>query len=315
VSAVGILIGIITALGVNELCDVSPWCARRLIRLSARLRYSDQERRKVRADEFVALLDERPGQLFKLGTALGFLIASLPTWLHHAATGEIRRLTSRRSAARAPWLPEEARLTITNSSSFPVTGLKIATALSALAPEGGLVTVSGTWGAGKTTLANSALAELAGTSTVTYNPWLRSGTQNTSNAMDGLAGQVRATSPDLAAVASALERYLGSLPIAADGAWPQSPRERWARRRLANKLRALSEPVVIALDDIDRMRPDRLRQVFEFVARTVGLPQLVYLMSFDRSVVGPLLPPGLLERCAGKLQVELAYGTLRRRSS
>jgi hypothetical protein len=125
------------SLAANELCGVSPWCARRLVRLSSRLRYADLERRRVRADELVALVDKRPGKIFKLGTALGFLTASLPGWMRRAAPGALRSLTGRRSAGRAaPWSAGRPIMTVTNLSSLPAAALKIGTAQSTLDSEG-----------------------------------------------------------------------------------------------------------------------------------------------------------------------------------
>jgi DNA-binding transcriptional MerR regulator len=70
--------GIVSGLLVNEYCDISPWVAVRLMRWAARLRYRDDaERAKVRGVEWAALIQERPGNLFKLLTALGFTLHAL----------------------------------------------------------------------------------------------------------------------------------------------------------------------------------------------------------------------------------------------
>ncbi|PZF96762.1 hypothetical protein C1I99_16765 [Micromonospora deserti] len=57
--------------------DLSPWLGRKLVAWSARLRYRDDPRAGVRAEELAAVINDRPGKLFKLGTALGFLSAAL----------------------------------------------------------------------------------------------------------------------------------------------------------------------------------------------------------------------------------------------
>jgi hypothetical protein len=314
VTAGAILVGIILGLVVNEVCDVSPWCAHRVVRLSARLRYTNQERRKIRTDEFVALIDERPGKLFKLGTALGFLAASLPTWLHRVIPGALDRLTQRRAMQDATFLPAETMtMTITNPSAMPVAALEIGAALSAVGTRGGLVTVNGTWGSGKTSVVQVALTALDGKRTVSYNPWLWWNDHPTGHALGGLAKEMRGSNPDLARLARAWERYLSlRLPRVA---WTrlQALDERRARLWLARSLRELSRPIVIVLDDLDRMLPERARQVFDVVAHTAGLPQLGYLMSFDRSVMESVLPPAMLDKCIGEFLVELAWGTLRRR--
>jgi hypothetical protein len=67
-----IVISVILGLLVNECCDVSPWCARKLVQWSAHRRYTDPDRAGQRAEELSALIDGRPGKLLKLFSALGF---------------------------------------------------------------------------------------------------------------------------------------------------------------------------------------------------------------------------------------------------
>jgi len=77
VSILDVLWGLGSALAVNECCDLSPWAARKVIRWSARLRYTDASQFETRAEELTALIDERPGKLFKALTALCFAAAAL----------------------------------------------------------------------------------------------------------------------------------------------------------------------------------------------------------------------------------------------
>lgn len=72
-----IVVTIITGLVINEFGEVSPWAARKLARWSARRRYANPARADTRAEELAALIDERPGKLFKLITALGFAAAAV----------------------------------------------------------------------------------------------------------------------------------------------------------------------------------------------------------------------------------------------
>jgi hypothetical protein len=67
-----ILISVIIGLIVNECSDVSPWCARKLVRWSAYRCYADAGLAAAKAEELAALVDDRPGKLLKLFTALGF---------------------------------------------------------------------------------------------------------------------------------------------------------------------------------------------------------------------------------------------------
>jgi hypothetical protein len=69
----GLLGAVVLGLLVNEISDVSPWMAGRLVRSAARLWSLDPEIAADYAEEWQAVVDERPGKLLKLGTALGFL--------------------------------------------------------------------------------------------------------------------------------------------------------------------------------------------------------------------------------------------------
>jgi hypothetical protein len=73
----GILLGIVAGLLANEACEFSPWCARKLVRWSAFRRYTDPGRAKVRAEELTSVINDRPGNLFKLITALSFAAAAV----------------------------------------------------------------------------------------------------------------------------------------------------------------------------------------------------------------------------------------------
>lgn len=67
-----ILLGIVTGLLANELCEFGPWCARKLVRWSAFRQYTNPGRAEMRAEELTALINDRPGNLFKLITAVCF---------------------------------------------------------------------------------------------------------------------------------------------------------------------------------------------------------------------------------------------------
>ena len=73
----GILLGIVTGLITNELFEFSPWCARKLVRWAAFRKYPDRGRADMRAEEWTAVINDRPGKLFKLITAGGFAAAAV----------------------------------------------------------------------------------------------------------------------------------------------------------------------------------------------------------------------------------------------
>ncbi|MFI6182556.1 hypothetical protein ACIA8R_44005 [Nonomuraea sp. NPDC051191] len=83
-SGIEIILGTLLGLIVNEACEISPWMARKLVRKAAYLRYPDTDQARVRAEELESLINERPGKLFKLATAIAF-----------TASATIARLTYR----------------------------------------------------------------------------------------------------------------------------------------------------------------------------------------------------------------------------
>lgn len=76
-SGVEIVLGIVLGLTVNEMCDISPWLARKIVSWSAHQQYVDPERARLRAEELCALINERPGKLFKLATGLTFAVSAM----------------------------------------------------------------------------------------------------------------------------------------------------------------------------------------------------------------------------------------------
>lgn len=89
------LIGILAAIIGGEFSDVTPWLAKRLAGIAARRTYTDKARAEDRAEEWCALIDERPGNLLKLGTGLTFLVGAVAGSTRQAIAREFsRRLLS-----------------------------------------------------------------------------------------------------------------------------------------------------------------------------------------------------------------------------
>ncbi|MFI6513585.1 hypothetical protein ACIBCT_38780 [Streptosporangium sp. NPDC050855] len=82
-SAAQIILAIVLGLVANEMFDLCPWLAVRLVALAARLQYGASPRAEERSEVFAAYINDRPGKLFKLLTALAFLAAG--------AVGGLRR--------------------------------------------------------------------------------------------------------------------------------------------------------------------------------------------------------------------------------
>ncbi len=47
-------------------------------------------------------------------------------------------------------------------------------------------------------------------------------------------------------------------------------------------LSQLDKPIVIVLDDIDRLSTNEIREVFKLVRLTASFPNIIYVLAFDR---------------------------------
>ncbi|MFG1890371.1 hypothetical protein ACGFIR_21195 [Micromonospora sp. NPDC049051] len=69
-------LGIVFGLLVNEITDVSPWLAKKLVRWSAYRWTTDPEAAETYSEEWAAIIEERPGKLLKLLTASKFALGA-----------------------------------------------------------------------------------------------------------------------------------------------------------------------------------------------------------------------------------------------
>ncbi|MFT5494013.1 MAG: putative KAP-like P-loop ATPase, partial [Limisphaerales bacterium] len=58
---------------------------------------------------------------------------------------------------------------------------------------------------------------------------------------------------------------------------------------LSEEMRELDSPVLCVIDDIDRLTSDEIREVFQLVKANADFPNLIFLLLFDRGIVGGAL--------------------------
>jgi hypothetical protein len=179
--------------------------------------------------------------------------------------------------------------------------------------QGGVVFgLLGSYGSGKTSILNmveeTLKEDLEGPVVLWFNPWLFSGTEQlVEHFFEELAAQLLEEPDDrLRRIGEVLERYgklLGPLRYVpgvgryAEGAEkatgilggllkgreekPVSVRSR--RRELERALNNLNGKIMIFIDDLDRLsRKDEIQDVIRLVRLNATLPNLVFVMAFDR---------------------------------
>lgn len=175
--------------------------------------------------------------------------------------------------------------------------------------ESAVVALVGPWGSGKTTLLNAVERKIRESSSwyvSRYNPWSYSTYES---AVSGFFSELRSALPDdslgsdrrgsvgrLGARLAPLGAVGGLAGVDASGilsevsklvAGDQSPEA--LRKRAEKELRTLDRPVLVVLDDLDRLEPGELLLTFKLVRLLGRLPNMYYLLSYDEATLEAVL--------------------------
>ena len=159
-----------------------------------------------------------------------------------------------------------------------------------------VVGVFGPWGSGKTSFLNLARQEFEQEEipVIEFNPWMFSGTdQLVARFFSELSKLLRPFSRKIRKVRKFLSDY-GSCLQGKTGTFfrlwgtfisrRQGPLSK-QREKLDSKLKRLEKPIIIALDDVDRLHRDEIREIFKLLRLTGSFANVVYIVACDRERV------------------------------
>jgi predicted KAP-like P-loop ATPase len=180
------------------------------------------------------------------------------------------------------------------------------------ASQGLVVSILGPWGSGKSSFINLMREQFNDKPVLTvvdFNPWMFSGSNQLVNfffteisAELNIRGNNRfiETAKWLNQYAAILKPAVQFVPIpgvaaateivsAAAGAVVKTADDGCSaikvREKITEQLASLEYPIVVVLDDIDRLTTIEIREVFKLVRLTANFPNIIYLLAFDRKRV------------------------------
>ena len=163
--------------------------------------------------------------------------------------------------------------------------------------ESGLVVgLMGPWGCGKTSLLNLIRKDLEsdGVRTIEFNPWIFSGTEElVTRFFVEVQAQLK-KHEKLKALATSIAEYGAMLePISpyfkllklVGIPFSQEKGTHEIQHEIRSILQEQEKPLVVIIDDLDRLTNPEVREIFKLVRLTASFPNLIYLLAFDRSQI------------------------------
>lgn len=253
------------------------------------------------------------------GSGDGHRFAALARWLRPSSADpaadratQVKNLDTHAVQARTPGLSPDRPLDdpLTDRLGYAPFAQALANSIRRMeAPDGIVIALYGQWGMGKTTalnfiehyLSEAQEGDAAPSVILRFNPWWFTGRSDLAVAyLTELQKAFRRWN----LVADEARRALSSLALLVSAAPipgaemargvsevldPGKPDVREQKRKIADALAKQTRRLVVVIDDIDRLTPGEIRELFSVIKAVADFPNTVYLLAFDKGVVGTAL--------------------------
>lgn len=156
------------------------------------------------------------------------------------------------------------------------------------------VGVTGEWGVGKTTFLDTLKEEIKNKADIVeFNPWLcRTPQQVTHDFFNSLREQL---SPIYSILSNSIKEYaklLNNITISSNQTFamdmiiPAKEESLYEKKKnLSDKFALLSRPVIVFIDDIDRLEREEVFEVLRLIRNTADMSNMIYVAAYDKEYV------------------------------
>lgn len=171
--------------------------------------------------------------------------------------------------------------------------------------------VTGQWGVGKTTFLYALRKEIAGRAEVVeFNPWMCSSPEQvTSDFFASLRHQLSDKHSTLAKSIKEYAKYVNNVTVSPhsilsiETLLPVNQESLFERKRaLSAKFSRLPKPVVVVIDDVDRLERDEVFEVLRLIRNTADLSNVIYMVAYDKEYVTSVLEEKEIKDSAAYLE-------------
>lgn len=153
--------------------------------------------------------------------------------------------------------------------------------------------VTGEWGVGKTTFLGELKKKIGNKAEIVdFNPWMCSSPEQVTK--DFFASLQHQLSPKYSTLSRSIKeyaKYVNNVTIAhsalsLEKVLPIEQESLYERKRsLSRKFAKLPRPVVVVIDDVDRLERDEVFEVLRLIRNTADLSNIIYLVAYDKEYV------------------------------